>query len=459
MSSLSPLEKYMRKYEKDFLKDLIAWLRIPSISKLPEYVGSVREAAEYAAQQLKLIGFEVEIITTKKHPLLYAEWMHAPGKRTVLFYGHFDVQPVDPLEEWKTPPFEPTVIGEDIIARGGSDDKCQMMLIIKALQSLMAVYGQLPVNIKFLMEGEEEVGSESAIEFCRNNAARLACDVVVPCDTGWPSRDIPALITGLRGSAAAEVEVVGAGRDLHSGLFGGIAPTPIEELSYLIHQLKDEQGHIRIPAFYDQVWQGTPEERAFWRDDPLGLEKLLCKEMGISQLVGDPAYPPLQRLWHCPDLVVIGIEGGFTGEGVKGTIPNIARAKISLRLSPLQPAEEAYRLFEAAVLREARAPYQVYVRKIAPCTDGVMVPTDNPYVVTAKAAYKEVFKKETALLGRGSSIHIIGEFAKALKVPIVMIGFSLPDDRIHAPNEKYNLGLFKRGMRVVACFLQKLADL
>ncbi|HVB62771.1 MAG TPA: dipeptidase [Ktedonobacteraceae bacterium] len=449
------LESYIQEHEGRFLEDLKGWLRIPSISTLPEYAGDIRRAAEYAADQLRGMGFaNVGLIATRGHPLVYGEWLNAPGKPTLLVYGHYDVQPVDPIELWETPPFDPTVRGDNLYARGACDDKGQTMLVFKAMESLINVNGGLPVNVKILIEGEEEAGGESIATYVQDHPDRLQCDAVFICDTGMPSKDIPVLIYGLRGITYTEVEVRGPKRDLHSGEFGGIAPNPFHALALIITGLKDADGHIHIPGLYDKVRPPTEAEQTFWRDDPLGIAESLRAEMGTGY-VGENEYPPLERLWARPTLEVHGISGGFVGEGAKTVIPAVARAKISLRLPPDLHSEEVFALFERRVKELAPAGVEVNVINIHG-GEGVMVSPDSAPMRAALAALREVYGKEPALTREGGSIPIAALFDEVLRVPVVMMGFGLPDDNLHSPNEKYSLTQFYRGIRTVASFLQKL---
>ena len=452
----SQLETYIREHEDRFLEDLKGWLRIPSISTLPEHVGDVQQAAEYAAGQLRRIGFEqVQVIPTKGHPLVYGEWLKAPGKPTLLIYGHYDVQPVDPLDLWESPPFEPTIRGGNLYARGAADDKGQTMLVFKALESLMTVNGRLPVNVRVLIEGEEEAGGESIEQYVRAYPERLQCDAAFICDTGMPSPELPALIYGLRGIVYTEVEARGAKRDLHSGMYGGVAPNPLHALALIIAGLKDAEGHIHIPGLYDHVRQPTAEEEAFWREDPLHTEEALLEEMGVPQLVGENEYPALERLGARPTLEVHGIVGGFTGEGAKTVIHAEAKAKISLRLPPDVSSEEAFALFERRVHELAPPGVQITVRNIHG-GESVLVPVDTAPVRAAAAALQEVYGREPVFLREGGSIPIAALFYTVLNVPVVMMGFGLPDDNLHAPNEKYSLSQFYKGIRTVASFLQRL---
>src|SRR5437660_26314 len=385
------LETYITEHESRFLDDLKDWLRIPSISTLPEHAGDIRRAAEYAADQLRQIGFErAGLIDTQGHPLVYGEWLKAAGKPTLLIYGHYDVQPVDPVQLWETPPFEPIVRGDNLYCRGACDDKGQTMLVFKALEALMTVNGALPVNVKVLIEGEEEAGGESIAYYVRTHPERLQCDAAFICDTHMPSKDIPALISGLRGITYTEVEVHGAKRDLHSGAYGGVAPNPLHALALIIVGLKDAEGHIHIPGLYDKVRKPPPEEKAFWQEDPLHIGESLLEEMGVSQFSGESEYPPLERIWARPTLEVHGIIGGFVGEGAKTVIPAVGKAKISMRLPPDVKSEEAFALFERRVKELAPPGVEVTVRNVHG-GEGVLVSPDSPAMLAAAAALKENF--------------------------------------------------------------------
>ena len=452
----TPLETYIQENERRFLEDLKGWLRIPSISTLPEHAGDIRRAAEYAADQLRHIGFEhVEVIPTQRHPLVYADWLKLPGKPTLLIYGHYDVQPVDPLDLWESPPFEPSIRGDNLYCRGACDDKGQTMLILKALESLMTVNGALPINVRVIIEGEEEAGGESIEHYVKTYPERLKCDAAFICDTEMPTRDLPALTYGLRGIIYTEVEVRGAKRDLHSGMYGGVAPNPLHALALIIAGLKDAEGHIHIPGLYDKVRQPTAQERTFWRDEPLNSTAMLCEEMGVSQLSGENEYPPLERLWARPTLEVHGIIGGFVGEGAKTVIPAVGKAKISLRLPPDLKSAEVFTLFKRRVKELAPPGVEVTVHNLHG-GEAVLVPVDTPPVQAAAAALREAYGKDPIFIREGGSIPIAALFDEVLGVPVVLMGFGLPDDNLHAPNEKYSLSQFYKGIRTVASFLQKL---
>lgn len=455
---MTQLETYISENENRFLEDLKGWLRIPSISTLPEHAGDIRRAAEYAADQLRQIGFEqVQLIETQNHPLVYGEWLKAPGKPTVLIYGHYDVQPVDPVELWESPPFEPTIRGDNLYCRGACDDKGQTMLVFKALESLMTVNGALPVNVRVLIEGEEEAGGESIDRYVRTYPERLKCDAAFICDTHMPSKQIPALINGLRGIIYTEVEAHGAKRDLHSGIYGGVAPNPLHALALIIAGLKDAEGHIHIPGLYDKVREGTESEKAFWRDDPLHMNEAMREEMGVSKLSGEKEYPPLERISARPTLEVHGIVGGFTGEGAKTVIPAVGKAKISLRLPPDLKSDEVFTLFEKHVKEIAPKDVKVTVHKVHG-GEAVIVPVDTPPMQAAASALKEVFGREPVFIREGGSIPIAALFYEILNAPVVMMGFGLPDDNLHAPNEKYSLSQFYKGIRTVVLFLQKMGE-
>lgn len=455
---MTQLDTYITEHENAFLEDLQGWLRIPSISTLPEHNADMYSAANYAVAQLQRIGFDnTGLIQTQGHPLVYGEWLKAAGKPTVLVYGHYDVQPVDPIELWHTPPFEPTIRDGNIYARGACDDKGQTMLVFKALESLMQVNGTLPVNVRVLIEGEEEAGGESIEHYVKTSPERLQCDAAFICDTHMPAKDIPALISGLRGIVYTEVEVQGARRDLHSGSYGGVAPNPLHALAIIISRLKDADGHIHIPGLYDKLRKPTHAEKEFWHNDPLSIDESLRQEMGVSQLSGELEYPPLERISARPTLEVHGIVGGFTGEGAKTVIPAVAKAKISLRLPADLKSAEVFTLFERAVKDVAPPDVTATVRNIHG-GEGILVTPDSPPIQAAIQALKETYGKEPVFLREGGSIPIAALFYELLGTPVVLMGFGLPDDNLHAPNEKYSLEQFFNGVRTVARFFELMGQ-
>jgi acetylornithine deacetylase/succinyl-diaminopimelate desuccinylase-like protein len=450
---------YARKNQQRFLTELKELLRIPSVSTLPEHKNDVCRAADFLAEQMRTIGLEhVEVITTSGHPMVYSDWLHAPGKITVICYGHYDVQPPDPLEEWTTPPFEPTERNQNIYARGAVDDKGQMYMHLKALESLFQTGGgKLPVNVRLLLEGEEEVGGESIARFVREHPERLSADVALVSDTEMFAADLPTLCVGLRGMVYAELEATGAMSDLHSGMYGGAAPNPLEALCRIVCRLKDEAGKILIPGFYDRVEKPSPEELKAWSGLPFSEEAYRKNEVGSSQLTGEAGYSVIERTWARPTLEVHGMPGGFTGTGGKTVIPARASTKLSMRLVPNQDPAEIFKLFSDYVLKNVPAGISLRIKQFS-MADPIVVRTDNNFVKAASEAMREVWGKETVFIRSGGSIPIVADFEKSLKVPSVMMGFGLPDDNLHAPNEKFHIPNFYRGIESIIRFFQKLGE-
>ncbi|QMV20037.1 dipeptidase [Granulicella sp. 5B5] len=443
-----------------FVEELKALLRIPSVSTAPEHVDDVRKAAEFVAEGLRAAGLEnvrlIETSTAERtgHPLVYADWLHLEGKPTVLLYGHYDVQPAEPLDEWKSPPFEPTERDGNIYARGAVDDKGQMWMHVKALESLMK-NGGLPVNVRVIVEGEEEVGGEGIATFVREHGDQLKADAALVSDTEMFAPELPTLCVGLRGMIYTELEVKGAATDLHSGMYGGAAPNPFVALAQIIAKLKDEDGHISIPGFYDGIEVPTAEELAAWKTLPFNEEEYRSHEVGSTELTGESQYSVLERTWSRPTMDVHGMPGGFIGAGAKTVIPAKAMAKISFRLVPGMKPEATFAKYKAFVESIAPKGTQVNVRMIH-SGEPIVVSTDNVYIRAAKAAMGEVFGKETVFVRGGGSIPIVGDFVRELGIPTVMMGFGLPDDNLHAPNEKFHLANFHRGIESIVRFLGKV---
>ncbi|MEG9430877.1 dipeptidase [Terriglobus sp. ADX1] len=434
------------------LDELKQFLRIPSISTLPENAGDVRRAAEFLATELKRIGMEnVRLIETAGHPLVYADHLHAAGKPTVLCYGHYDVQPPDPLDEWLSPPFEPEERNGNIYARGAVDDKGQLWMQVKALEALLK-NGSLPVNVRVLAEGEEEVGGEGIAEYLRAHPEEVKCDVALVCDTELFAPDLPTLCVGLRGMIYTEIEVRGAKTDLHSGMYGGAAPNPFVALSQIIAKLKDDNGRILIPGIYEDIQKPTDAELAAWKSLPFDEDHYRETEVGSSELTGEPGYSVLERTWARPTLDVHGMPGGFTGAGAKTVIPAKALAKVSLRLVPGMTPADTFRKLQDYVATIVPRGVSAEVRLIH-SGDPIVVGTDNPFIHAATEAMREVFGKETVFVRGGGSIPVVGDFARQLHVPTVMMGFGLPDDNLHAPNEKFNISNFYRGTESIVRFL------
>ena len=447
---------YARRNYPRFLDELKALLRIPSVSTLPEHAGDCHFAAEVLAADLSKIGMEnVRLIETMGHPLVYADWLHAAGKPTVLVYGHYEVQPPDPLDEWLSPPFEPTERNGNLYARGAVDDKGQVIAQIKALESLLAATGRLAINVRVLLEGEEEVGGEGIASYVASKPPQLDADFALVSDTELFAPGLPTLCVGLRGMIYTELEVRGAKTDLHSGMYGGAAPNPFFALAQILAKLKDENGHILIPGFYDDIIPPSPEELAAWQSLPFDEEEYRVNEVGSKQLVGEAGYSVLERTWARPTLEVHGIPGGFTGAGAKTVIPAKALAKVSMRLVPCMTPAKAFELYKSYVEKLVPPGVDVDVRLIH-SGDPCLIPVDNPYIKAATRALHEVWGKDTVFIRSGGSIPIVGDFARHLGLPSVMMGFGLPDDNIHAPNEKFHLKNFALGIESLIRFLEEV---
>ena len=469
--------EFARENGARFVEELKALLRIPSISTDPARVGDVRRAAEFCAEELRRIGMDgVRLIETSEpesmvagstgaarlvparigHPLVYAERLRAEGKPTVVCYGHYDVQPAEPLEEWQSPPFEPTERDGNVYARGAVDDKGQMWMHVKALESLLATGGgELPVNVRVILEGEEEVGGEGIARFVREHGDALKGDVALVSDTEMFAPELPTLCVGLRGMIYTEIEVRGARTDLHSGIYGGAAPNAFVALAQIIAKLKDEDGRILIPGIYDDVEAPTEDELKAWKALPFDEEEYRSAEVGSKELTGEQGFSVLERTWARPTLDVHGMPGGFTGTGAKTVIPAKAVAKVSLRLVPGMTPADTFAKLKAYVATIIPKGVEAEVRLIH-SGDPIVVSTDNAYVRAATAAMREVWGRETVFVRGGGSIPIVGDFVRELKVPTVLMGFGLSDDNLHAPNEKFHLANFHRGIESVIGFLTRV---
>src|SRR3954470_6900259 len=453
----SPAVAFARQNQQRFLGELKDLLRIASVSTAPEHKADVQRAAEYVSSDLRRIGMEnVEVIPTKGHPLIYADWLHAAGKPTALCYAHYDVQPPDPLNEWISPPFEPAERNNNIYARGAVDDKGQLWMELKAIEAMMRGYGgKLPINVKFIIEGEEEVGGESIAEYVRKQKAKLKADFALVCDTELFAADLPTLCVGLRGLVYTEIEAVGAKTDLHSGMYGGAAPNPLFALVEIISKLKDAEGRIQIPGFYSKVKPPSAAELSAWKRLPFNEEHYRKTEVGSLKLAGEPGYSVLYRTWARPTLEVHGMPGGFVAAGAKTVIPARASAKVSMRLVPNQDPDEILKRYQADVKKLTPKGIETKIKvwsKGPPCVVG----TDNKYIQAATEALHEVFHKKTVFIRSGGSIPIVTDFQDVLKIPSVMMGFGLPDDNLHAPNEKFHIPNFYRGIESICLFFERL---
>lgn len=449
--------EYIEKNQDRFVDELREWLTIPSISALSEHDENVYAAAEWIRNKLVFLGFSnVRTIPTNGHPLIYTEWLVDEKQPTLLIYGHYDVQPVDPIAEWQAPPFEPQIRDGNIYGRGTSDDKGQIMVVIGALEAWLKTEGTLPVNVKILLEGEEESGGAGIERFVEKNPELLKTDAVLICDTHMVSESQPSLVQGLRGILYTEIAVSGARTDLHSGSYGGVAPNPIHALCVLIDRLKGEDGVINIPELHEALVRPAEEEKAFWDDDPLKIEDSLRQEMGVETLVGEEGYPPLERLGVRPTLEVHGIRGGFTGEGAKTVIPAEALAKVSMRLPAELDPYEVFSWLEKAVQKNLPAGHRATATNMH-SGRGVSVQADNPFFKAATESLAKTYENKPVLMREGGSIPIAALFDSVLQAPIILMGFGLPDDGAHAPNEKFSLNQLRLGMLTVADYLERVA--
>jgi acetylornithine deacetylase/succinyl-diaminopimelate desuccinylase-like protein len=447
---------YFQEHQAEYLEGLKTFLRIPSISTLSEHKPDIYKAAEFVRSELERAGLQhAELIEGEGNPLVYAEWLGASGKPTLLLYGHYDVQPPDPLNEWLSPPFEPEVRNDNIYARGSADDKGQVYILVKAVEGLLKQHGKLPVNVKFLIEGEEEVGGEHIESYVADAPDRIKADAAVICDTEMFAPDLPTICIGLRGIVYGELHVAGANHDLHSGIYGGAAPNPLMAMAEILVTLKGRDGRIRIPGFYERVQAPSLKEREAWARLPFDEKEYKEKEVGVKELVGEHEVPLFERLWARPTFEVHGIRGGFTGEGAKTVIPARAVAKISTRLVAEQRPEVAIEQIKLAVLEACPRGVTAEFKVIHSAPPSLVNP-NNHFIEAAAEAMKQVFGQETVYIRSGGSIPIVGAFDKNLGIPSVMMGFGLPDDNLHAPNEKFSLPNFYRGIEAVARYLEIL---
>ncbi len=438
-----------------YLRELKDFLAIPSVSSQSDHNADTRRCAEWVADQMRTIGLGgVQIFETPGHPIVYAEWKGAPGKPTVLFYGHYDVQPVDPLNLWTSPPFEATIRGENLYARGSADDKGQVYIHLKAIESYMKNSGSLPVNIKMIIEGEEEVGSANLDNFVKEHKELLDADLVLISDSAMFAEGVPSVCYGLRGLAYMEVEVTGPNSDLHSGSFGGSVHNPVQALSEMIASLHDKNGRVTVKGFYDDVRPLTKTERSAYKKLPWN-DRAYAKKLGVRELYGEKGFTTLERVWARPTLECNGIWGGYTGEGAKTVLPAKAFAKISMRLVPDQLSAGAAKLFERHFRRIAPKTVTVKVRALHG-GEAAITPIDSPGVKAAVAALEKGFGKKPLYQREGGSIPIVEQFKKILGLDTVLLGFGLPDENAHAPDEHINLDNFFGGIRTSVHFYSEL---
>ncbi|MFN0074415.1 MAG: dipeptidase, partial [Chloroflexota bacterium] len=451
------LVEYIEREKSRFVGELTDLVQIPSVSALEEHRSDVRRCAEAFLAALQAVGISAtRLYETEGHPIVYGEWLGAPGAPTALVYGHYDVQPVDPIDEWEHPPFSGLVLDNVIYGRGTADDKGQLLMHIKAAEAHFNLTGRLPLNVKYVFEGEEEIGSVHFEQFLTEHREQLKADVVIVSDTEMFAPDIPAIGYGLRGLCYLEVEVRGPNRDLHSGTYGGAVANPANVLCRLLSELKDEMGKVTVPGFYDQVRDLTAEERAAFAQLPFD-ETAFREEIGVPALDGEPEFHPLERLWARPTLDVNGLWSGFTGEGSKTIIPSKATAKLSCRLVPNQDPDQIADLLEDHLQRESPDSVHITVRRMHGGRP-VLTPLSHPAVGAASTSLQRAFGTEPVFTRVGGSIPPVASFQEILGIPSVLMGVALAEDRYHAPNEHFELENFYRGILSVAYLWQELAD-
>lgn len=454
MSAIESLRERRQRNERDLLE----FLSIPSVSSLRRHDADTRDAGHWVVRRLEKLGMEVEVVDVipepGNHPVISAQWLERPGKPTLTIYGHYDVQPPDPLEEWRTPPFEPTVVDGRVYARGACDNKGQLLADIHAVEAAFANGGP-PLNLRFLIEGEEEISGPSLPRFVRENAARLATDYLFIADGEFTAPGLPNLLTALRGLLYTEIECRAAAADLHSGIFGGVAPNPLNTLAHIVSALKGRDGRITIPGFYDDVVPPSRQEVEGWQK--LKDEATLLSLMGVSRLEGEEDFSPVERTWARPTLDVHGVIGGFTGEGSKTVIPARGKAKVSMRLVPRQDPARILASLRAYVQQLSTPAVQVEVRDLGQARP-VETGMDHPGVEAAAAAFESAFGARPVYVREGGSVPVAIDFSEALHPHLLLTGFGLPDDALHSPNEKFDLEQFHRGAEMVVHLIENLAE-
>ncbi len=448
---------YIESNKDRYLSELKDFLAIPSVSSQSNHNSDIQRCAQWVADHMGSIGMQnVKIMPTPGHPVVYSEWLGAQGAPTVLFYGHYDVQPVDPLNLWTSPPFEMSIRGENIFARGSADDKGQVFIHFKGIEALMKQYGKLPVNIKMLIEGEEEIGSRNLDNFVKANKELLRSDLVLISDSSMYAKGVPSIAYGLRGLAYLEVEVTGPNRDLHSGTFGGAIHNPVQALSELITALHDKNNRVNIPGFYNDVRPLTKVERAAYKKLPHS-DKAYAKELGVNQLWGEKGFSTHERTWARPTLEVNGMWGGYIGEGAKTVLPSKAFAKISCRLVPDQTSDKISKLVFKHIKKITPKSVDIKV-KLHHGGEAAITPIDSPGVKAAVAALEKGFGKKPLYQREGGSIPIVVQFKKLLGLDTVLLGFGLPDENAHSPDEHLNINNFFGGIKTSVHFFNELPN-
>jgi acetylornithine deacetylase/succinyl-diaminopimelate desuccinylase-like protein len=457
---MTPLRavSYARRHRSRFVAELKEFVRFPSVSNQPQHAHDLRRCALWLASHLRRIGLDrVRIIPTSRYPIVYATWQRARGRPTILIYGHYDVQPPEPLSDWKTPPFEPVIRGENLYGRGACDDKGQLFTHVKALESYFKTGGKLPVNVKCIFEGEEEMGGSPGLaSFVRRNQAALRADAAVMSDTRMLGPGRPAIGYAQRGNLRFELLVRGPHHDLHSGNFGGIVHNPVQALCEILADLHDADGRVTIPGFYDKVREWSANEREYMAKTGPKDEDIL-QPAGLSKEWGETGYSLYERITIRPALTFNGISGGYQGPGIKTVIPGHALAKLSIRIVPDQDPREIETLFRDHIARVTPANVSATVRTLA-ISYPALVPRNHPALQAASFAYRKGFGTQPVFLRSGGSVPAASIFQKALGIPTVLMGFALPDDRIHAPNEKFHLPNFYRGIETSIWYLAAAAN-
>lgn len=447
---------YINENRQRYVDELFELLRIPSVSAVSEHKDDVARAAEFLAEQFRSIGFKTEIHQTPGHPIVYAEFLPDDAPTTILIYGHYDVQPVDPIELWRHPPFEPTIEGKNVVARGATDDKGQMFTHLKSAEAFVRAVGNPPIALKYVIEGEEEISSLHLRPFLEENRERLAADVAVISDTSQFVEDVPAVTYGLRGLCYLQVDLKGSSQDLHSGSFGGTVANPVNILIKIIAALKDDDGRVLIPGFYDDVVPLEDWEREQFAGLPFDEEEYRAY-IGAPQLTGEADYTTLERRWARPTLDVNGIWGGYIGEGAKTVISADAGAKISARLVPNQDPDRIYKLIDSHLKSICPPTVEMSVQKMHGGKP-IIVPTDSPEMKAAARAIEQAFGKAPVFIREGGTLPVVADLEELLGLDTLLLGWGLPDDGTHSPNEKFNLGDFHRGILASAYLMHELAQ-
>jgi acetylornithine deacetylase/succinyl-diaminopimelate desuccinylase-like protein len=453
---MEPVVRYVDQHRERFVNQLKDWLRIASISTDSRYRAQVAQAAEFVARDLGGVGFRVEIVATAGHPIVYAEWLGAPGQPTALVYGHYDVQPPDPLDQWVSGPFEPTERNGNLFARGATDDKGQLFTHVKSVEAWMKTAGRLPVNVKFLIEGEEECGSTNLESFIRANHDRLRCDYVVVSDCSQFAPGVPAITYGLKGLVYFEVFLTGPKQDLHSGMFGGSVSNPANNLATILGSLLDSRGRVQLPGFYDGVAPLADWERKQFAELPFD-EAAFRRFVGLDELHGEEGYTTIERKWARPTCDVNGLTAGYQGEGAKTIIPARASAKVSFRLVPNQDPEKITAAFHEFVRSRLGPGIRQEIRRYG-AGPAVLVAVESPGVQASARAIEAGFGRRPVFIREGGSIPVVSTFKRELGVDTLLLGWGQSDDNLHSPNEKFSLADFHRGIRASACLWKELAE-